>query len=161
MKKVLLTLLTVCMVLPMVSLPLYATPPTEVSGIFDIDVTVMGSRFAGPNMFIYGTDEEWWQGHLEGYVAETEWVVRMYASGRATFRSRYVFEGTVLGSETGTMEMQLVGEQSAPGEWWYGTWVILGGADGLANVRGQGVWYGPGMGYDPDHWYEGQVHFDP
>ena len=161
MKKVLLTLLTVCMVLPMASLPVYATPPTEVSGIFDVDVTVTGIRNAGPTLFIYGTDEEWWQGGLDGYVAETEWVVRAYASGRATFRSRYVFEGTVLGSETGTMEMQLLGQQSAPGEWWYGTWEILGGTGGLANVHGQGVWWGPGMGNDPDHWYEGQVHFDP
>jgi hypothetical protein len=161
MKKVLLTLLTICMLLPMIALPVYATPPTQVSGIFDIAVTVTDVRNAGPNMFIYGTDEEWWQGGLEGYVAETEFVVRAYASGRASFASRYVFEGTVLGSEDGTMEMQLLGQQAAPGEWWYGTWVILGGTRGLVNVHGQGTWWGPGMGFDPDHWYEGRVHFDP
>ena len=160
MKKLLLTLLLVCMVLLMASLPVYAAPPTEVSGIFDIEVTVTGSRLAGPNMFIYGTDVEDWQGHLTG-VGETEWVVRAYASGRATFSSQGVFTGTVLGSETGTMEYRLTGRIPPGGGDWYGQWVILGGTGGLANVHGQGIWYGPGFGYDPDHWYEGQVHFDP
>lgn len=163
MKKVLLlTLLTVCMVLPMGSLPVYATPPTEVSGIFDMAViTVTGSRTAGPNTFIYGTDVEVWQDDLVG-VGKTEWVVRMvHASGVVTFSSLGVFTGTVLGSDEGTMEYRLTGQIPPGGGDWYGQWVILGGTGGLANVRGQGTWWGPGMGFDPDHWYEGQVHFDP
>jgi hypothetical protein len=170
MKKVMLTLLIVCMVLSIASLPVYATPPTEVSGVIDyyvdFDNTVILTR--GRNTFFYGTDEEYWQadpeGGLDGYVAETDFVVIEHASGAATFQSQFVFEGTVLGSETGTMEMILIGQIPPGGEWWYGTWVILGGSDGLANVHGQGVWYGPGMNFDPevpDLWYEGQVHFDP
>lgn len=160
MKKVVVALMLVCMVLPMAFLPAYATPPTRVSGIFDIEVTIEDMRVDGTDLFFYGTDEEWWQEDIEGYVPETEWVVRVDASGSATYKSRFVFEGTVLDSEPGTMEMQLVGKQ-APGEDWYGTWVILGGDGGLAGVHGQGVWWGPGMGHDPDHWYEGKIHFDP
>ncbi len=161
MKKVLKTLLLVCMILITASLPVYATPPTEVSGIFDLETIVYtGTRTAGPNTFIYGTDVEVWQGDWAG-VGETEWVVTALASGVLLFSSRGVFTGTVLDSDEGTMEYQLTGQIPPGGGEWYGQWVILGGTGGLANVHGQGTWWGPGYGYDPDHWYEGQVHFDP
>jgi hypothetical protein len=151
MKKLLLTLLLVCMVLPMASLPAYATKPTDVSGEIEylIDLPSLVIRTAGPNTFMYGTDEEWYTGDFVGYVAETEFVVRAFGSGLSTFMSVFEFEGTVFDSDPGTMEILLIGQQSAPGEWWNGTWVILGGSGGLAKVHGQGIWY------------EGQVHFDP
>lgn len=170
MKKLLLTLLTGCMVLSMASLPVYAEVPSQVSGVMDYYVdfanTVILTR--GANTFFYGTDEEFWQpdqtGGLDGYVAQTDFVVIEHASGGATFQSQFVFEGTVLGSDPGTMEMILVGQIPPGGGWWYGTWTILSGTGGLENVHGQGIWYGPGMNFDPevpDVWYEGLVHFDP
>lgn len=160
MKKALLALLLVCAVLPLAFLPVYATPPTDVSGIFDlIEVTYTRFQTAGPNTFIYGTDVEEWQGGLDG-EGQTEWVVGV-VGGVMTFSSIGVFEGTVLGSDFGTMEYRLTGQIPPGGTEWYGQWVILGGTGGLANVHGQGVWWGPGYGNEPDHWYSGQVHFDP
>lgn len=163
MKKLLFTLLLAVAVLSMASLPAYADKPTEVSGHFDylVDFPSIVIRTAGPNQFLYASDQEWWVGDIEGYVPETEFVVRTNASGLSTFQSLVEFEGTVLGSEPGTLQILLLGKQEA-GEWWYGTWVILSGTGGLANAHGEGVWYGPGMlDPGPDCWYEGQVHFDP
>jgi hypothetical protein len=160
MKKVMLTLLLVCMVLPMASLPAYAEPPTPVSGDVEYWPVVGPPRFAGGNTFLEGTDYEKWQGDFVG-VAETEFRVTVFTSGFANGWIRGVFTGTVLGNEEGTLELLLVGKMPPGGEW-YGQWVILGGTGGLANAHGQGTWGGPGIGSDPaSFWYSGQVHFDP
>jgi len=69
------------------------------------------------------------------------------------------FEGTVMGKE-GTLVIQLVGWRYLP-EDWYGQWLIISGTGELANLRGQGIWWGPGFGAEgPDIFYSGQIHFD-
>lgn len=162
MKKLLVTTLLAVCLLSAASLQAYAETPTEVFGYFDYEIvdSSVVMRIAGPNTFMYASDTETWAGDIEGYVPETEFVVRIAASGRWTFQSLMQFEGTVLGNP-GTMQILLTGTLAAPGEWWYGQWVILSASGGLAGVHGQGTWYGPGTGNDPDCWYEGRVHFDP
>jgi len=71
------------------------------------------------------------------------------------------FTGTVLGT-AGAFTMNL--EAKGFGRLGYanlvleGTWVIISGTDGLANLHGQGTWHNISPQLNA---YEGQVHFDP
>lgn len=66
----------------------------------------------------------------------------------------------------GTLEMRVVGSSPDVPTGWEGKWVILSGTGDLANLRGQGTWWGPG--YDPANPleygkidYSGKIHFEP
>ena len=76
-----------------------------------------------------------------------------------------VFTGTVLGVSGGfTMRLEAKGYgNSLRGPAYYdldGTWVIISGTGGLANLHGQGTWWHSRTGFGGLE-YEGQVHFDP
>jgi hypothetical protein len=157
MKKLLLALLLVCMVLPVGSLPVYAEVPTEVSGDFDYyPVCDFPGDILGGNWFLHCTDTENWTGDLVG-TATTEYWVIFHRSGVATFSSKGVFEGSVLGSDPGIAVFQLTGILKAGTEEWQGTWRMGQGTDGLENAHGGGTWHGSGFSFS----YEGLVHFDP
>ena len=160
MRKMLSAALLMCIVaLLTLSIPVHATPPTTVSGTVDYTFEGTGIREADGNTFLYAIEWETWVGDFEG-TAVAVFRVGMFSS--AEFWNvwlRSTFTGTVLG-ESGTMVIQLVGKKPA-GEDWYGEWVILSGTDGLANLRGQGTWWGPGFGaVGPDIFYEGKIHFN-
>ncbi len=76
-----------------------------------------------------------------------------------------VFTGTVLGVSGGfvmRLEAKGYGNQ-VRGAAYYdleGTWVIISGTGGLANLHGQGTWWHTRTGFTGLE-YEGQVHFDP
>jgi hypothetical protein len=73
-----------------------------------------------------------------------------------------MFEGSVLGSEEGTLEYQLTGVLQAGAEEWQGTWWMGNGTGGLEGAHAQGSWWGPGYGpISPMCSYEGTVHFEP
>jgi hypothetical protein len=161
MKKLLLTLVTVCMVLSMASLPAYATTPTDVSGDFDYEPTIVYDEFRGGNWFVWATDVESWTGDLVG-TASSEYLAIFHRSGIATFSSKGVFEGQVLGSDTGTLEYQLTGILQRGATEWQGTWWMGNGTGGLANAHAEGTWWGPGWpNPSPMCSWEGLVHFDP
>ncbi len=161
MKKVVLTLLTICMVLPMALLPVYAEPPTEVSGDFDYLPAIIHEEFRGGNRIVDATDVEWWMGDLVG-DATSEYKAIFHRSGVATFSSKGVFVGSVLGSDVGTLEIQLTGVLQAGATEWQGTWWMGRGTGGLANAHAGGTWWGPGFGpISPMCSYKGKVHFDP
>lgn len=164
MKKLLRLLLLICTILPMASLPAYAEVPTEVSGTFTYlpDCT---EEIRGVNLFLHCTDIEWWTGDLDG-EALTEYWAKFYPSGAATFSSKGVFYGSVLGSAPGTAVFEVTGISQAGTDQWQGTWRIGQGSEGLENVHGQGTWYGPEPptpppGEDYTFPYDGLVHFDP
>ena len=76
-----------------------------------------------------------------------------------------VFTGTVLGVSGGfTMRLEAKGYgNQLRGPAYYdleGTWVIISGTGGLANLHGQGTWWHSRTGFGGLE-YEGQVHFDP
>ncbi len=76
-----------------------------------------------------------------------------------------VFTGTVLGvSGSLTMHFEAKGYGNlARGPTYYdlaGTWVIVSGTGGLANLHGQGTLFHAMTGFSGIE-YEGQVHFDP
>ena len=156
MKKVLLTLLTVCMVLPMASLPVSAEVPTEVSGDFDyVPVCDFPGETHGGNWFLHCTDTETWAGDLVG-TATTEYWVIFHRSGVVTFSSKGVFDGLVKGKGPGIAEFQLTGILQAGATEWQGTWRMGQGTDLLVNVHAGGRWHGIGP-----FAYDGLVHFDP
>ncbi len=76
-----------------------------------------------------------------------------------------VFTGTVLGVPGGlTIRLEAKGYgNTLRGPACYdleGTWVIISGTGGLANLHGQGTWWHSKTGFTGLE-YEGQVHFDP
>jgi len=167
MRKMLLTLLAVCVVtlLPTLSMPVYATKPILVEGYFDYVFEITDMRPADGNLFIYATEDEYWKGSFEG-TAKSVFRVEMFSSGFWNVWLRSTFTGTVNG-ESGTLVIQLVGKrpmEPEPGNW-HGQWVIISGTGDLANLHGQGTWWGPGYegpeipGERPDIYY-GQIHFD-
>ena len=156
MKKLLLTLLLVCLVLPVASLPVYATTPTEVSGTFTYGFDCDAPEPLGVNLFLHCTDNETWTGPLEGTATTEYWLIWNTRSEVMVFSSKGEFDGSVLGSGPGVAEFQLTGILKAGAEEWQGTWWMGQGSEGLENVHGEGTWDGLGV-----FEYEGLVHFDP
>ncbi len=167
MRKMLLTPFVVCMValLSMLSMPVHATPPISAQGCFDYTYEITGTRMSEEgNLFLYATEHEWWIGDFTG---ESDAVFRVEIFTYEGFWNvwlRSTFTGTVQG-KSGTLVIQLVGKKPE-GLDWYGQWMIISGTDELANLRGQGVWWGPGYegteipGARPDIYYSGLIHFD-
>ena len=169
MRRLVVTMILVCTLLPMVSTAAYATPSTEVAGDLDYWFQVTGMREAGPNIFMDATEQETWReaedmAGMAGY-GNSVFTVGMFAAGFWNVWLRCEFEGVVDGKE-GTLLIQMVGKKPL-GEDWYGQWVILSGTGELANAHGRGTWWGPGYRDEvkdpdsPDCYYSGQIHFDP
>ncbi|MGD8465901.1 MAG: hypothetical protein PVI09_18720 [Anaerolineae bacterium] len=159
MKKVLMSLLLVCMVLAVASLPVYASKPTRVSGGFGYVPVCPEIEFLGGNTFMYCEDTEDWDGGLVGTATTKYWVIfhGELGEGPATFSSKGQFVGSVgEDGEQGTAEFQVTGILKAGAEQWQGTWWMGQGTEGLENVHAQGTWEGSGP-----FTYEGLVHFAP
>lgn len=165
MKKLLVTLLLVCMVLPMASLSVYAGPAVDVQGDFTYTPTgCEEERWAGDNQFLLGCADvgDWYQGDFAG-VSEEEYRVVLHGS-QGNFVYEYGFyKGTVtfagtVAEKTGTLKLKFVGTSPGDIAVWSGTWRIISGTGELANLRGNGVFWSNGL---MDVHYEGQIHFDP
>jgi hypothetical protein len=162
MNKKLFVLLAVIMALSMVSIPALAGPPEDAGGDWSYIVTDAEVRVAGCNTFMTTYDEGVWTGTFEGVSTEVG-VVVLHCSGKASFNGTLSFVGEVNG-ESGTLDMSVVGTCCDEQGHWKGQWVILSGTEGLATLRGQGTWFGPGAG-GPYQWgtvdYAGNYHFEP
>jgi hypothetical protein len=162
MKKKLLVLVVVITLLSVVSIPTLAGPPEEAGGEWNYFVYDIEVREAGKNTFMTTYDVGLWSGTFEGESTEVGMVV-VHPSGKTSFNGSLSFDGKVNG-ESGTFEMSVVGQCCDEQGHWKGQWVILSGTDGLANLRGQGTWFGPGAG-GPFVWgtvdYAGKYHFEP
>lgn len=162
MKKMLLTLLTVFMVLSTLSMPVYAGPPITAGGVWRYQPFIEKMRFANGNTFLDTFENGEWTGTFEGTSTEDGKVV-IHSSGARSFRGRVSFDGEVNG-KSGKLEMHVVGSRPDVSTDWEGKWVILSGTDGLATLRGQGTWWGPGApgpGEWGDIYYSGNIHFEP
>lgn len=156
MKKVLVTLLLVCLVLPVA---VYAGPPVDVEGDFVYTVTSASERWAGDTQFIYATDTATWTGAFEGTSTE-EYVAILHGSEgnfvfeKGLYKGTAIFTGEV-GGETGTLEILFVGKSPGDIADWTGTWRIISGTGDLANLHGKGVFWSNGL---MDIHYEGRIH---
>lgn len=162
MRTRVLTLLTMIMILSILSTPALAGPPTDVVGLWQYKPTLLDMWFADGNTFLHTVEEGIWTGGFEGVSTEDGLVV-IHSSGLWSFNAMVSFVGTVDG-KSGTMEMSVNGTRPDESSDWAGRWVILSGTDELANLRGQGKWWGPGapdLGEWGDIYYSGKMHFEP
>jgi len=165
MRKTLLTSLIVCMValLSMLLMPaVHGTPPAPASGEWTYTPNIINEKWADGNLFRYGIEDSVWHGTFEG-ESDDVFTVVIHSSGFRYVEGLIYFTGTVPGltGESGTLVIHFVGKGTPPSVTpppviWSGHWVILRGTGGLANLRGQGTWWGPPMNVD----YSGKIHFE-
>jgi hypothetical protein len=162
MKKMWLTLLTVVVALSALLMSAQAGPPTTAEGLWQYQPFIEDTRTAGCNTFLDTYENGIWSGTFEGTSTEDGKVV-IHCSGAWSFNAIVSYTGEVNG-QSGTLQMSVEGSRPDGVSDWHGRWVILRGTEGLATLRGQGTWWGPGSP-NPGEWgdiyYEGNVHFEP
>ncbi len=162
MKKKLFVLLMVLLALSMVSITALAGPPEKAEGLWQYQPFILDARVAGCNTFLTTFENGIWTGTFEGTSTEDGKVV-IHCNGAWSYKAIVSFEGYV-DDKYGTLKMSVVGKRPDGLADWQGKSVILGGTGELANLRGQGTWWGPGAPA-PEVWgdiyYEGNYHFEP
>jgi hypothetical protein len=164
MKKIiqLLVVLSVIGLAFLVSSPALAGPPGTAGGLWQYRPVMLGGSMSGCNTFAQTFEDGLWTGTFDGISTEYG-NVTIHCNGAWSFRSIVSFVGSVDGKE-GTFEMSVVGSRPDGLADWEGKFVILSGTGELANLRGQGIWWGPGSpgpGLWGDIYYEGNYHFEP
>jgi hypothetical protein len=151
----LVTVLTGVLLL-ILAVPAQADRPGIAGGEWTYGIVLDEPTYVGCNTVYEPTiDEGDFTGTFEGSETEVG-VLVFYCNGAGSFKGFLTFTGTVDGTHSGTLEMRIVGTSSDL-SWWEGTWVILGGTEDLATLRGQGTWEGPpGL-----LTYDGNYHFRP
>ena len=96
----------------------------------------------GGDTFVPSYEEGLWTGTFDGISTEIGQVVA-HSSGSRSFNSTITLEGNVEG-QSGTLVMEVAGTMALGSTEWVGTWVLLSGTGGLADLRGHGDWWGPG-----------------
>lgn len=168
MKKILFVLIIISLFLPVSAL---AAPRENVQGYFrytptecekvwvandnlisrgckdigDWDIGI--GDFVGTSTEVYDLVLHGWQG---GFDYEDGW-----------YKGTVTFDGTVLGGAPGTMKIMFVGKSPGDIYVWSGTWVILSGTGGLANIQGQGIFRSAMFPLDGGVavYYEGEIKF--
>jgi hypothetical protein len=161
--SILLVGLLVCVLVFVQGVPVAASTPTDASGTLRYIPYPAGEpKVAGGNTFLKTVEDSWWDGSFAGYSFD-ECNVVIHRSGSWAYNAVAYFEGSVQG-QTGRLTLRLSGSRPDAFSDWTGMWVILTGTEGLANLHGQGIFYGPGspgFGEIGEITYEGQIHFDP
>ncbi|MHC4858272.1 MAG: hypothetical protein ACYTBY_10975 [Planctomycetota bacterium] len=165
MRKKRLTVLTGVVVVFLFSFvtPIQAGPPKTAEGGFTYYGTGATERWAGCNLFLTITEIAEWTGTFTGW-SEDEGKAVLHCNGDWSVNEIMIFEEVVVDGKTGGLILSIVGSRPNGVLDWYGHWVIIEGTGGLANLRGQGNWYGPGA---PDPFspglieYDGKYHFEP
>ena len=161
-KKVSTLLILTAIILSIIGIPTsYAARPRSfqrVRGYFDYEFDLIADPVVvDDKTFLFAEEWETWVGDFDG-DGHAYFIVIAYDSGLLEVVLYSVFTGEV-GDSEGTCVLRLIGKKPA-GKDWMGTWSVISGTDGLANLRGSGVWWGPGGGADgPDIRYSGYVHF--
>ena len=172
MKKRSLLLIAALMValLLALSVPAYAKPPITVEGEWDYQgEPFFDEKWADGNYFLSFEDCGTWTGGFEGTVCDAGDMV-FHSSGSVFGKYTVWFDGEAWDESTGTslgegtLEIRFVGKGLDEEVGFQGTWVILSGTGDLANLHGQGTWWGwgsDGVVGTPDLFYSGQVHQAP
>jgi len=140
-----------------------ATPPTIVSGTWYYTPWIASTRFADGNMFMEAytsVPPDRWEGTFDGTSVD-EYKGVIHPTGAWNADGVALFDGVVGGRE-GTLVIEFVGKKTDAEADWSGKWVILSGTGELANLRGQGTWWGPGapgVGIEGSVEYSGKIHF--
>lgn len=99
-------------------------------------------RVADGNVFISAVELDVLTGILEG-TGQGAFTLQVHPEGFATGSGRTLVTVAVLG-KSGTLEIQWAGNTKNDLGWWWFEWIILSGTGELANLRGQGIGFGPG-----------------
>ena len=162
MKKKLLVLSILLALLLLLTIPALAGPPQNAEGLWQYQPFILEAKEAGCNTFLTTFENGLWTGTFEGTSTEDGKVV-IHCNGAWSFNAIVSFEGSVAG-KSGTLKMSVVGKRPDAFSEWEGKSVILSGTGELAQLRGQGTWWGPGAPA-PEEWgdiyYEGKYHFEP
>ena len=156
MKKKFLIIMSVILVLSLLSILAFADDDDDdADGIWcytpDLSTlqTVTFDPYGGDptKAFLAAAYSSTWTGTFSGSSTDYGLLV---AHGPEPFS----FVGTVsfvgeVDDESGTLEMDVMGDRPAIGADWRGTWVITGGTSELADLEGHGEWWGPGWQGDP------------
>jgi hypothetical protein len=142
-----------------------ATPPTIASGEWYYTPFIKDMRFADGNMFMEAYTEDPPDRWTGTFVGNSEDIYKgvIHPTGAWNAMGVAHFYG-VVGEREGTLVIWFVGKKSDMEADWSGKWVILSGTGGLANLRGQGTWWGAGApepGVEGYVEYSGKIHFDP
>ena len=128
--------------------------PASGEWTYQVDL-LLTTKEANGNTFKYGEETGTWSGTFTGTSFDFFELVA-HPSGFVTCQGLIDFTGTVNGV-SGTMIIKFIGKKTGDPLLWSGTWVIISGTGGLANLRGRGTWWGPSLDLD----YSGNIHFDP
>jgi len=166
MRKMLSAMFVACMLalLSIMSIPsaVVAKPTTVAGTVIYYPYPTSEPRVAGGNTFLEGAETAVWHGSFEGTSFDV-WIVCMHSSGFWSIPEgvHVSFTGDV-GGISGTLEILLVGKgptevtPAGPVPHWTGHWMILSGTGGLADLVGNGDWWGVGTSLG----YSGHVQFD-
>jgi len=142
-----------------------STPPTSASGKWCYTPHIKDMREADGNTFMEAyteTPPDEWTGTFDGKSKDVYSAV-ILSTGAWNAGGVALFDGAV-GNRKGTLVIWFSGKRPDAKADWSGKWVILRGIGELANLRGEGTWWGPGA---PDVGkrgcvdYSGKIHFDP
>lgn len=157
-----ITVLTVTILSTLLVPVAYAGPSEHAEGLWQYKPLILDVKEADCNTFLTTFEEGMWTGTFEGKSTEDGKVV-IHCSGAWSFKGIVSFDGEVNG-KSGTLTMRAVGTRPDALTDWTGTWVIISGTGDLANLHGQGTWWGPGApapGVWGDIYYSGEIHFEP
>ncbi len=134
----------------------HGTTPIAASG----NITAIQSlgdviMVADGNAFFHHNDAHILTGTLAGTTSEDVTIILNLSTGQGTLSGLLFFTGTANGVP-GTAVLKLVGVVNVPTI--QGSFAIISGDDGLANLRGQGTFVFDNAFIGGT--YSGQVHFD-
>ena len=149
MNKKLFILLGVIMVLSTVSISGCAAAPEDErvsDGVWCYlpEFPPAYNEWVGVNLYRTTTDIGEWTGIFEGESVESGFIVSQYPTGRALFIAVVTFNSVDVGGKSGGLEMYVIGDRPDKKTDWEGTWVITDGTGELADLKGEGDWWGPG-----------------
>ena len=157
MRKVLSAAFVACMLalLSVLSIPaVRASPVTNAEGTLAwLVVNFEGTRTAGINTIYQGTSTIAAGGTFAGDVTDA-WV-EVWHTNFLNLRDVLTFTGKVDG-KSGTLTLRVVGTATLPGLEWTGHWEIIRSTGDLANLEGQGSWWGTGNNVE----YSGLIQFE-
>ncbi len=134
-----------------------AAPPVPVEGKWELEDQFIPGKFVGGNQFFTGegvTVGNGWSGDFRGTSVDYFSSVA-HKNGVVNARFTVYFSGTVLGSQFGTMVLEMGLVYTTTGRMG-GSWVIKSAEGGLAGLHGAGEWW---IDWDPVASYSGKVHW--